>query len=305
MHKQADILRQTTDLCRMYGIKPARSKGQNFLINESAYDRIITAAELSLDDTVVEIGPGLGFLTAKLAVSAGRVIAVELDDKLAGCLTAGLAAKGVSNVEVVNEDVMGLDFRFLMNENRAKALNSPGLKPGRINKAKDRTKSYKVVANIPYNITSALIRKFLTAENKPSLMVLMVQKEVGERIVANPPRMSLLAVSVQYYGSPSIIEHVSAKDFWPQPEVDSCILKIELGAGKRFLSDINYEKKFFQLVKFGFSSKRKMLKNNLAAGFRISHEDAENHIIKSGLDKKIRAQELSVPDWKKLFESIR
>jgi 16S rRNA (adenine1518-N6/adenine1519-N6)-dimethyltransferase len=359
-----DLLKQTIDLCRMYGIKPARSKGQNFLISESAYDRIIEAAGLSSGDTVLEVGPGLGFLTAKLAARAGRVIAVELDDKLAEALSAGLAAKGVRNVEVVNEDILSIsNFQFPISnkiynieKKNDLILEDLALSPGRTNA---RAKNFKVVANIPYNITSALIRKFLTADNKPSLMVLMVQKEVGERIVARPPHMSLLAVSVQYYGAPSIVEHVPAQSFWPQPEVDSCILKVVLrDANMRInandANDANrecaqtqfpqfcsasetspfikggvmprmgqnggncesdeveqpeiasdYDKKFFQMVKFGFSSKRKMLKNNLSAGYRIAQPEAESFITQAGFNPKIRAQELCVDDWKKLFELIR
>jgi 16S rRNA (adenine1518-N6/adenine1519-N6)-dimethyltransferase len=267
-----NLLEQTQKLCRLYNIKPARSRGQNFLIEENVYDDMVAMADLKPDNVVLEVGPGLGFLTAKLAAKAGRVIAVELDDKLAEVLKTGLAAKGVRNVEVVNSDILKFPL--------------PPLNKG----------GFKIIANLPYNITSIFLRKFLEAENKPKLMVLMLQKEVAERICAMPGKMSLLAVSVQFYVRPEIMQNVPKENFWPVPEVDSAIIKLKI---KNKNSQIN-EKDFFRLVKFGFSAKRKMLKNNLAAGFRISQTEAEKRIIKAGFNGKIRAQELSVDDWLKL-----
>ncbi|MFH0955910.1 MAG: 16S rRNA (adenine(1518)-N(6)/adenine(1519)-N(6))-dimethyltransferase RsmA, partial [Candidatus Falkowbacteria bacterium] len=261
--------------------KPARSKGQNFLIREEIYDDIVAAANLKLDDIVLEVGPGLGFLTAKLAKQAGRVIAVELDDKLVEVLRTGLLAQGIKNVEVVNEDVL----KFT-----SKTSLTPLFKG-----------SYKIVANLPYNITSIFLRKFLEMENKPKLMALMLQKEVAKRICAEPGDMSLLAVSVQFYAKPEIVQIAGRENFWPQPEVDSSVVKISPHAS--FLAG-EKEKDFFRLVKFGFSAKRKMLKNNLAAGFKMSQNEAENKISKAGFNPKVRAQELSVGDWLKLFAHI-
>jgi len=281
-----NLFEQTKELCRLYDIKPARSKGQNFLIEEKIYDDIVEAADLKSNDVVLEVGPGLGFLTAKLAKKVSRVIAVELDDKLAKVLRTGLMAQGIKNIEVVNENVLDITDKTPL---------TPLFKGG----------SYKIVANLPYNITSVFLRKFLSeTENKPKLMVLMLQKEVAERIVAKPGKMSLLAVSVQFYAKPEIMQIVSAENFWPSPEVDSAIIKITphptpfnppLSGGR------DNEKDFFRLVKFGFSAKRKMLKNNLAASFKISQDEAESKIVKAGLNSKIRAQELSVDDWLKLF----
>ncbi|MFH0955783.1 MAG: 16S rRNA (adenine(1518)-N(6)/adenine(1519)-N(6))-dimethyltransferase RsmA [Candidatus Falkowbacteria bacterium] len=266
-----NLLEQTKEFCRLYDIKPARSKGQNFLIKEKIYDDITAAADLKPYDMVLEVGPGLGFLTAKLAVKVKKVIAVELDDKLAEVLKTGLAAKGVGNVEVVNSDVL-------------KTPLTPLLKGG----------NYKIVANLPYNITSIFLRKFLSeVENKPELMVLMLQKEVAERICAQAGKMSLLAVSVQFYAQPEIVQIVPAENFWPEPEVDSAIIKLEVRSEK---FEVN-EKDFFRLVKFGFSAKRKMLKNNLAAGFRLETKAAEAKIKQAGLNPKIRAQELAIKDW--------
>lgn len=271
-----NLFEQTKELCRLYDIKPARSKGQNFLIEEKIYDDILLSANLKPDDVVLEIGPGLGFLTSKLAKVAKRIIAVELDDKLAGVLKTGLAAKNVKNVEVVNEDILKLQITNY------------------------KLKNYKIVANLPYNITSIFLRRFLEIDQKPKLMVLMLQKEVAERICAVKGSMSLLAVSVQFYADAEIIQIVPKENFWPKPEVESAIIKITPHPNF-LLSKEKEEKDFFQLVKFGFSSKRKMLKNNLAAGFRISHNEAENKIIKAELSPKTRAQELSVDEWLKLF----
>ncbi len=277
-----DLLEQTKELCRLYDIKPARSKGQNFLIKEEIYCQIADAAGLTSNDTVLEVGPGLGFLTVKLAQKAGRVIAVELDDKLAEVLKIGLVAKGINNVEVVNDDI---------------------LKSSLPSFAKD---GYKVVANLPYNITSFFLRKFLSEiEIKPKSMVLMLQEEVAKRITAKPGKMSLLAVSAQFYAQPEIIKLVSKDCFWPKPEVDSAIVKLKVESKKlKVKLSSDKERDFFRLVKFGFSAKRKMLKNNLASGLRINQAEAENKITDAGFNPKIRAQELSVEDWLKLFANF-
>ena len=279
-----DLLKTTKQLCRLYDIKPARSRGQNFLIKEEVYEKIIEAAELKKDDDILEVGPGLRFLTTRLAKIVKRVVAVELDDKLAEVLQTGLTAQGIRNVEVVNEDILKIfNFQFsIFNE---------------IQNPKSKTNKYKIVANLPYNITSIFLRKFLSEENKPGMMILMLQREVAERITARPHKMSLLAVSVQFYSRPEIIDIVPANCFWPKPEVDSAIVKLKVKSEKLKVSD----KEFFKLVKIGFSAKRKMLKNNLGAGFHITPEEAEKKIKKAGFNPKIRAQELSVENWVKLF----
>ena len=327
-----DLLNKTKELCRAYDIHPARSKGQNFLIKEEIYDEIIEAAELKKEDVVLEVGPGLGFLTAKLALrlrsprpdfgtkagqagGGGKVIAVELDDKLAEVLRAGLAAKGVGNVEVVNQNI--LDFRFsdlLFRHSREggnpeKSTNETNAGnlwiPDQV--GDDKKGKFKIVANLPYNITSVFLRKFLgEAEIKPSLMVLMLQKEVAERICAKAGEMSLLSVSVQFYAEPEIIKIAPADNFWPKPKVDSAIVRIRIKSPLPPLyKGGNLEKDFFRLVKIGFSARRKMLKNNLAAGFYVSTETAENWLKKAGFNPKIRAQELSVDDWVKLLGEVK
>jgi len=295
-----DLLKTTKQLCQLYDIKPSRSKGQNFLIKEEIYDKMIETAELGKDDVVLEVGPGLGFLTAKLAKNAKKVVAVELDDKLAEVLRTGLLSQGIKNAEVVNDDILKIPPTPFI---------SPTQELWRASKGE-----YKIVANLPYNITSIFLRKFLSEERKPEMMVLMLQKEVAERIVASSPKMSLLAVSVQFYARAEIIEIVPADYFWPQPEVDSAIIKLRISArggstsgGKNHLPACEAEKfrinekEFFRLVKIGFSAKRKMLKNNLASGYHISQEEAGKKIEKCGFNAKIRAQELSVDNWIKLF----
>lgn len=271
-----NILAKIKEICQIFEIKPSRSKGQNFLVNEKVYDDIVAAAEISPEDTVLEVGPGLGFLTAKLAAKAKQVVAVELDDRLASYLKTGIAAEGIKNVIVVNDDILRADLRPY--------LNGP----------------YKVVANLPYNITSIFLRQFLGAANKPESLVLMLQKEVAQRIVATPPDMSLLAVSVQYYAAAKIEREVKAGNFWPAPEVDSAVIRLVVDNSQ----DFSAEKRFFRLVRFGFSAKRKMLKNNLAAGLKISPARLENILIENGLGPKIRAEGLSLPEWRKLFAAL-
>lgn len=284
-----DLLKRTQELCRIYNIKPARSKGQNFLIKEEIYDQIVVAAELKPEDVVLEVGPGLGFLTAKLAKAAGRVIAVELDDKLAEVLYIGLKTQRIENVEIINQDILQLE------------IENWKLKIGNFN----------IVANLPYNITSVFLRKILSSEIKPKMMVLMLQKEVAERICAVPGEMSLLAVSVQFYARPEIVGYVSKENFWPEPEVDSAIAKLKVKSEKLsprdgipFAGKVN-EREFFRLVKIGFSAKRKMLKNNLAAGLRIDQKVIAEKLKTAGFSQNVRAQELSVEDWLKLFAQFQ
>ena len=285
-----DLLKETRKICKLYDINPARSKGQNFLINEDVYDKIIESADLNENDIVLEVGPGLGFLTEKLADKVKKVMAVELDDKLAELLKTRLLTNSIKNVEIINQDIIELlsdNFRSPTSKNLEVGLLSA-------------LYNYKIVANLPYNISSIFLRTIFELPNKPKSLTLMLQKEVAERIVAKSGKMSLLAVSVQLYAEGSIITNVPGSDFWPAPEVESAVIHLEL---KERDIDVD-EKKFFQLVKFGFSAKRKMLKNNLANGFHIDQKEIEEKIVKAGFNPKIRAQELSVEDWKKLLKEF-
>jgi 16S rRNA (adenine1518-N6/adenine1519-N6)-dimethyltransferase len=264
-----NIHEQTLKICKANGIKPQRSKGQNFLIEEKYYDEVVGAAELSAKDKVLEVGPGLGFLTAKLAEKAGSVTAVELDNKLAELLKIRLKKEKLANVQVMNGNALDLVV--------------------------DRQGKYKIVANLPYNITSAFLRKFLSqAKQKPELMVLLLQREVAERICAQPGQMSLLAVSVQAYAEAEIIDLVPAKAFFPAPEVESAIIRIKIREPRVKEAE---EKAFFQLVRIGFSAKRKKLSHNLSAGFRIAQAEAAAWLASAGFGDNARAQELGVDDW--------
>lgn len=274
------ISKRTKKICEEYGIQPARSRGQNFLIHEETYFQILDAADLHDDDVVLEVGPGLGFLTMELASRVRKVIAVELDDKLAGVLKRRLREEEIDNVRVVNKSILDVEDEDLK-----------------------KNGNYKIVANLPYNITSVFLRKFLNVKYKPDFMVLMLQKEVAERITAGIPKMSILAISVQRYADAEIVVPRVEKDyFFPKPEVDSAVIRIDLKNNLKI--DEKYEKDFFRLVKIGFSQKRKMLKNNIANGYHVDIKEAEEIINRAGLDKKIRAQELGIADWERTLEQV-
>ena len=249
-------------------IKLIKHLGQNFLIDKNILEKIIATADIKPNDVILEIGPGTGILTLELAKYAKRVIAVEKDKRMCEFLKNVLIAQNVRNVEIINEDILNY-----------------------VGRAMSYIKGYKLVANLPYYITSPVIRKFLETPNKPKLMVLMVQKEVAQRICAKPGKMSLLAVAVQFYAKPEIIAYVSKNAFYPVPKVDSAIIKItprpDVGHAMSYID----AKKFFDLVKRGFLAKRKMLKNNIP---NINFE-------KIGLNPKCRAEELSVDDWVRLY----
>ena len=266
-----------------------RSMGQNFLIDQKILKKIISAAEIKPTDAIVEIGPGLGILTTELAKHAGKVIAIEKDEKLAEILESGIMnhESWRGKIKIINQDILKIqNSEFRIHDSR-----------------------FKVVANIPYNITSAIIRKFLEAENKPSIMVLLVQKEVAQRICAKSGEMSLISVAVQFYAEPKIVATVPASSFFPVPKVDSAIIKIKIKNQKSCLpagrAKIKIkEEDFFRMVKFGFAARRKTLENNLAAGFHITKSRASDIIKKAGLPENIRAQELSIEDWVKLYRKI-
>lgn len=281
----SDLLPQIREICRLFEIKPARSKGQNFLINERIYDEIVSTAELSEADTVIEIGPGLGFLTFKIAQKVKRLLAVELDDQLANYLQIGIDAQDINNVEIINEDIL----KFNLDANI------------------DPKSKYKIVANLPYNISSIFLRLFLSGKHKPETMVLMLQKEVCERIVATPPEMSLLALSVQYYAEAEIIREVKAGNFWPEPKVDSALIKLTIKKEARLQGkdQAAEDKLFFRLAKMGFSAKRKMLKNNLAGGLKIEQKIILDILTKNKFNPLLRAEDLKLEDWLKLFAALR
>ena len=285
-------------LCQKYSLTPSKKYGQNYLVNPEPIEKMVNAAEIKKDDVVVEVGPGFGVLTLALAEKAKKVISFEIEKKLTtywknitghperseGSL---LANERDSSAEPQNDKYRNIEIVW---GNILYEFKGDGLKAG----------EYKVVANLPYQITSHVIRKFLEMENNPDMLVLMVQKEVAERICAQAGDMSVLAVSVQYYGKPEIVTFVPRSSFWPMPAVDSAVIKIKINkdnAGAK-----NNSESFFKLVKAGFSSRRKMLIKNLSA---VADRQALRNLFKElGIDEKVRAQELSVEQWKEIVAKL-
>ena len=262
-------------LLSQYGVRPTKGLGQNFLIDEDALARIIKAARIAPSDQVLEIGAGLGALTRQLARAAQRVVAVEIDATLMPPLRAVLA--GFPNVELVQADILTLDL--------AAHFDSPG---------------YLVVANIPYYITSVLIRRLLEANMPPARLILTLQKEVAQRITAQPGKHSLLSLSVQVYGQPEIVCGIPARAFYPAPKVASAVVRVELYDQPRIPS-ANLDT-FFRLAKAGFAQKRKTLANTLTAGLSLPNPQVESLLQSASIDPRRRAQTLSLDEWAALTE---
>ena len=310
-------------LCRNYNLQPSSHYGQNFLIhpvksrgagiptesglfngvNPEPLDKMLEAAELSPNDTVVEVGPGFGVLTFALAAKAKKVLAFEIEKKIAGYWQTHKP----ENVEVIWGNILK-EFGVWDLPTRTTDVVQSGGGLG----------VYKVVANLPYQITSPVIRFFLEAENPPELMVLMVQKEVAERICAKAGDMSVLAVAVQYYAEAEIITQVPRSYFWPVPRVDSAVIRLTIHPVKcsdqvgtppeAGFNGVNKEQDknwFFRVVKMGFANRRKMLIKNLESIVgKKNRSKLEQIFTELNLNPKVRAQELSVEDWRVLTERI-
>ena len=261
------------ELLRKYNLRADKRLGQNFLQDSHALEKIVEAAEIQPTDTVLEIGPGLGSLTRYLGAKAQKVVAVELDDRLFPALEAVIAP--YKNIQLVHGDILDIDLQV-------------------INKQED----YLVVANIPYYITSAVIRHLLESTPSPRRIVLTIQKEVAERICAGPGDMSLLALSVQVYGQPHITAHILAGSFYPIPKVDSSVLVVDIYPAP--LVPTNLLDTYFLLIKAGFSQKRKKLRNSLSAGMRLSTAATEELLRTVDIDPQRRAETLSLEEWGKL-----
>lgn len=266
------------ELFQYHQIEPKKSLGQNFLFDQNVLSRIVTAASVTAVDHILEIGPGLGSLTRLLAQTAASVTAVELDDRFLPILRRELA--GFDNVRLVHGDIL--------QQNPADWFARP----------------YKVVANVPYYITGAILRHLLSAEIKPSRMVLTVQKEVAERVTAVPPQMSLLAVSVQFYGEAQIVDTIKAGAFWPRPEVDSAVVRIDLEGERINTNDTDFEKRFFRIVRAGFGQKRKQLQKNLRQ-LDLSREQITAALAHAGVDGRRRAETLTVDEWRLLTGHVK
>lgn len=271
--------RTVKKLLKKYGISPFKGLGQNFLVDERVVRKIIKAANLSKNDFVLEIGPGIGNLTLELTKIVKRIVAIEKDKKMCEALSEILKQLDIKNTEVVNKDILKIKDSFMA-----------------------KWPDYKLIANLPYYITSPVIRKFLEIKKQPKEMVLMVQKEVAERICSRPPDMSILAVSVQFYADPKIISFVSKRSFWPQPNVDSAIIKIVPYKTK---GSNKYNKQFFKVVKAGFSHPRKQLINNLSKGLKINKEKINDWLLENNIQPSRRAETLTVKDWQKLIKSLK
>ena len=263
---------QLSALMEQYNIKPSKGLGQNFLVEDGVLRKVVQAADITPEDEVLEIGPGLGSLTRYLAYIAHRVVAVELDRKMIAPLAHVLSP--YDNVEIIQGDILEQDLATLF------------------------TKSgYLVVANIPYYITSAVIRHLLETEYKPQRVVLTIQKEVAQRVCAQETR-NLLALSVQVYGTPTIAARVPAGAFFPRPNVDSAVLRVDLYPEPLIPShELDL---FFRLAKAGFSQKRKTLRNALSAGMQMPKADVETRLTAVDIDAGRRAETLDLEEWKRL-----
>ncbi|RME69428.1 MAG: 16S rRNA (adenine(1518)-N(6)/adenine(1519)-N(6))-dimethyltransferase RsmA [Chloroflexi bacterium] len=267
-----------TELLQKYNLRPRKGLGQNFLVDPHHLGRIIEAAELTPEDVVLEIGPGPGTLTRLLVESARQVIAVELDAAMVNLLRQELGHH--SNLALVQADILQVDL--------------PALIGG--------TRRYKVVANLPYYITSAVLRHILETVPRPACVVVTVQKEVAQRIVASPGQMSLLAVSVQFYGRPTLVHRIPAGAFYPPPKVDSAVLRIDPYPTPRVeVADVE---QFFRVVRAGFGKKRKQLRNALSAGLGRPPAQVEQILQAAGIDPRRRAETLSLEEWARLAAAI-
>jgi 16S rRNA (adenine1518-N6/adenine1519-N6)-dimethyltransferase len=260
------------------GIRPRKGLAQNFLVDPAHRARIVAAAELSSQDAVLEIGPGPGVLTEMLAEQAGRVVAVELDDRLVPFLRERFA--GQPHVTFIHDDILKVDPGALMGE-------WPG---------------YKVVANLPYYITGAVIPHLLEAQPPPALTVVTVQREVAERMVARPPDMSLLALGVQFYAFPQIVDRIPAGAFYPAPKVDSAVVRLRR-RDEPAVPGVSANS-FFRVARAGFSQRRKQLRNSLGSGLGVGAARAESWLAAAGVDPQRRAETLTLAEWGALAHVI-
>jgi 16S rRNA (adenine1518-N6/adenine1519-N6)-dimethyltransferase len=264
-------------LLRRHGVRLNKRFGQHLLVDRAALAQIVSAAELAPGDVVLEVGAGMGVLTVELAQRARRVVAVELEQAILPVLYEVL--RPYHNVEVIERNLLEVD-----------PVAAFGDQP------------YKLVANLPYYITAPTLRHFLESGNAPRRLVIMVQREVARRIVAAGGDLSLLGVSVQFYGRPRIIAEVPAGSFLPPPEVDSAIVRIDVYAQPAV--DVTNRDRFFRIVRAGFTQKRKQLHNALSAGFGLRADEARSWLERAGIDPKRRAETLRLEDWQRLYEAF-
>jgi 16S rRNA (adenine1518-N6/adenine1519-N6)-dimethyltransferase len=264
------------DLMHQHELEPKKSLGQNFLHDPNTLQKIVDAANVQPTDTVIEIGPGTGSMTELLVVQAGRVIAIEVDERLKPILESQFGDR----VTFHWVDILEADIAHIINGG-----------------------AYKVVANLPYYITSAILRKLLEGQPKPRSITVTVQKEVAERITEKPGNMSILSVSTQFYGEPQLASIIKAGAFWPRPDVDSAVLHIDVYEQSPY--DVADESLFFEVVRAGFSQKRKQLKNSLAGGLGLSGGETTALLEGADIDPRRRAETLSIMEWAALSQQYQ
>lgn len=271
------------EILKLYNLQnPKKSFGQNFLLNDEVLDNIVDFGELDGNDEVIEIGPGLGALTSRLAGKSKILNIVELDDSLFDFLKVQLLK--YKNINFINDDIIRVNILDLV-----------------------KSDSYKIIANIPYNITSKILRKFTEIEKKPELMVLLIQKEVGQRVTAKVGALSILAVVMQFHFDIELKEIVSRNDFYPAPKVDSAIVKfVNKNEHLEKLKSYNLsEKDLWRIVKIGFSARRKKLYNNLENALHLGTDKIKSILESLSLSPDLRAQDLTVGDWIKLTRELK
>jgi 16S rRNA (adenine1518-N6/adenine1519-N6)-dimethyltransferase len=259
-------------------VRPRKRFGQHFLTDPNILRKIVHAAEIRDGEVVLEIGPGLGHLTRALLRAGARVVAVEIDRDL----VARLRKEDQDTALTVLEG----DFLRTAPE---EWLASAGLKGS----------DYKVVANLPYYITSAVLRHLLEARHQPILLVILVQREVAQQLTAVPNSMSQLAVGVQFYGRPRIVAQVPAGAFYPRPQVDSALVRVELDHPSRFPETDH--RRFFEIVRAGFGVRRKQLHNALARGLEMNADEVNTRLLRAGIDPRRRAESLSLEEWQRVY----
>lgn len=270
-------IRELRNLLYTHHMQPNKSFGQNFLIDRAVLQRIIEAAEINAGEQVLELGAGTGVLTRELARHARRVVAVELERDMLSLLAE--TTRNFANVELIERNLLYVDPAAIFG-----------------------AEAYKLVANLPYYITAPTFRHFLESANPPRLLVVMVQYEVAQRIVAAPGDLSLLGVSIQFYGKPDIVAHVPARAFYPAPKVDSAILRVDL----KDEVPLAHEQRdsFFRLVQAGFSERRKQIHNSLARGLHRKDAEVQALLKAAGIDPGRRAETLSIEEWLQLWHQM-
>ncbi len=284
------------DLLKKYNLKPNFTYGQNFLVDETVLEDIANSANLSPEDVVLEIGPGIGNLTKLLCERAGFILSVEKDPKFQSILYK-IKKDFPNNFRFEIADALEFDYCKAIQEGRGGRVHSGEYHPSPLT-----VHPYKVVANIPYYITGKILQMFMTAKNKPELITVLTQKEVAERVVAKAGDLSVLAISVQLYGEPKIIRMVPKTSFYPAPKVDSAILQIDLN--KKIKYQVADEKVFFRVVRACFAGKRKQLHNTLVNNLRLDKTSVNEILGELSINPTVRPQALSIEQWVALTEKI-